>query len=165
MENHEYQAPGPNDARSTCPGINVLANHGYLPRNGKDITPHQFIEAIYNGYNLTKVVGFILAHVGFYLVGKTWEGKVSLEDFSNSHDIVEHPMSLIRPDIGVGEGGKDYRKISPELLDSLFSEKNENDKLTRMSFAKQHIKRRDESLRDNPSFHGLSFFRKIQIFG
>jgi hypothetical protein len=27
-------APGPNDLRGPCPGINVMANHGYIPRNG-----------------------------------------------------------------------------------------------------------------------------------
>ncbi|EUC31640.1 hypothetical protein COCCADRAFT_6478 [Bipolaris zeicola 26-R-13] len=31
---HRYIAPGPNDLRGPCPGINVMANHGYLPRNG-----------------------------------------------------------------------------------------------------------------------------------
>lgn len=30
----EFQAPGPNDSRGPCPGLNLLANHGYLPRNG-----------------------------------------------------------------------------------------------------------------------------------
>jgi len=31
---HRYIAPGPNDLRGPCPGLNVMANHGYLPRNG-----------------------------------------------------------------------------------------------------------------------------------
>ncbi|EOA83046.1 hypothetical protein ACJQWK_04537 [Exserohilum turcicum] len=31
---HRYIAPGPNDLRGPCPGINVMANHGYLPQNG-----------------------------------------------------------------------------------------------------------------------------------
>lgn len=25
-----YKAPGPGDSRSPCPGLNALANHGYL---------------------------------------------------------------------------------------------------------------------------------------
>jgi hypothetical protein len=36
---YKYQAPGPNDSRSPCPALNALANHGYLPRDGKDISP------------------------------------------------------------------------------------------------------------------------------
>lgn len=31
---YDYQEPGPNDSRGPCPGLNLLANHGYLPRDG-----------------------------------------------------------------------------------------------------------------------------------
>jgi len=31
---HKYIAPGPNDIRGPCPGLNTLANHGYISRNG-----------------------------------------------------------------------------------------------------------------------------------
>ncbi|USP80352.1 uncharacterized protein yc1106_07626 [Curvularia clavata] len=31
---HRYIAPGPNDIRGPCPGLNVLANHGYISRTG-----------------------------------------------------------------------------------------------------------------------------------
>ncbi|KAI7650197.1 hypothetical protein KC319_g11107, partial [Hortaea werneckii] len=31
---HAFQPPGPHDRRGPCPGLNSLANHGYLPRNG-----------------------------------------------------------------------------------------------------------------------------------
>lgn len=31
---HAFKAPGPNDLRGQCPGLNAAANHGFLPRNG-----------------------------------------------------------------------------------------------------------------------------------
>ncbi|USP76717.1 aromatic peroxygenase [Curvularia clavata] len=31
---YPFQAPGPTDQRGPCPGLNTLANHGYIPRNG-----------------------------------------------------------------------------------------------------------------------------------
>lgn len=31
---YTFQAPGPGDSRGPCPGLNLLANYGYLPRNG-----------------------------------------------------------------------------------------------------------------------------------
>lgn len=31
---YDFKAPGPGDSRGPCPGLNLLANHGYLPRNG-----------------------------------------------------------------------------------------------------------------------------------
>jgi hypothetical protein len=31
---HEFIAAAPSDLRGPCPGLNALANHGYIPRNG-----------------------------------------------------------------------------------------------------------------------------------
>ncbi|KAH7411947.1 hypothetical protein DE146DRAFT_259165 [Phaeosphaeria sp. MPI-PUGE-AT-0046c] len=31
---HAYQVPGPNDIRGPCPGLNTMANHGYISRSG-----------------------------------------------------------------------------------------------------------------------------------
>ncbi|KAF4974223.1 hypothetical protein FZEAL_8861 [Fusarium zealandicum] len=31
---HPFRAPGSSDQRGPCPGLNTLANHGYIPRNG-----------------------------------------------------------------------------------------------------------------------------------
>ncbi|RIB25458.1 Chloroperoxidase [Gigaspora rosea] len=42
MSAREWQAPGPNDKRSPCPFLNTLANHGYLPRSGENISKGQF---------------------------------------------------------------------------------------------------------------------------
>ena len=47
-----YQAPRPGDSRSPCPALNCLANHGYLPRDGKNITPEvlQHVAQVYLTY-------------------------------------------------------------------------------------------------------------------
>ena len=31
---YEFKKPGPKDSRGPCPGLNLLANYGYLPRDG-----------------------------------------------------------------------------------------------------------------------------------
>ena len=31
---YAWVAPGPNDLRGPCPGLNALANHGYFPHSG-----------------------------------------------------------------------------------------------------------------------------------
>ncbi|KAH8761216.1 Chloroperoxidase [Diaporthe sp. PMI_573] len=41
-----YQRPGKGDARSACPGINALANHGWLPHNGRNITYDMLLQAV-----------------------------------------------------------------------------------------------------------------------
>jgi hypothetical protein len=48
---YDFQAPGPNDSRGPCPGLNLLANHGYLPRNGH-VTYGQVLDATSRGFNM-----------------------------------------------------------------------------------------------------------------
>ena len=45
---HTWKAPGKNDQRGPCPGLNALANHGYLPHNGIG-TIDQFIDSVMKG--------------------------------------------------------------------------------------------------------------------
>jgi hypothetical protein len=47
----EFQAPRPGDSRGPCPGLNTLANHGYLPRDGY-VNMGQVIEATARGFNM-----------------------------------------------------------------------------------------------------------------
>lgn len=46
-----FIAPGPTDQRGPCPGMNTLANHGYLPRNGI-VTAGQVFEASDRVFNM-----------------------------------------------------------------------------------------------------------------
>jgi hypothetical protein len=48
---YDFQAPGLNDSRGPCPGLNLLANHGYLPRNGC-VTFGQVLNATSCGFNI-----------------------------------------------------------------------------------------------------------------
>jgi hypothetical protein len=52
-----YQAPGPNDARSPCPGLNTLANHGYINRNGRNIQGSDIINAAQQVYSIAPRFG------------------------------------------------------------------------------------------------------------
>ncbi|KAJ7252319.1 Chloroperoxidase, partial [Mycena rebaudengoi] len=49
---HKWIAPKTTDVRSPCPGLNTLANHGYLPRNGKKISIPMLLDAANEGFNL-----------------------------------------------------------------------------------------------------------------
>lgn len=55
-----WQAPGPSDARGPCPGLNTLANHGYLPRNGRGITQAKLRDGIKEGFNINSLDAAIL---------------------------------------------------------------------------------------------------------
>jgi hypothetical protein len=45
---YAFKAPGDTDQRGPCPGLNAMANHGYLPHNGI-ATLDQFIESTGKG--------------------------------------------------------------------------------------------------------------------
>jgi len=66
---HAYQAPAPGSVRSCvtvsylavckkliasspCPGLNALANHGFINRNGKDLTIPNLITGLAAGMNV-----------------------------------------------------------------------------------------------------------------
>jgi hypothetical protein len=42
----DYRHSGPNDVRSPCPVLNALANHGYLQRDGRNITSNELNAAL-----------------------------------------------------------------------------------------------------------------------
>jgi len=65
---HHYIAPGPEDSRSPCPALNVLANHGYLPRDGRNIGPFDLVFALQQAYGLDVPISNLLAIGGFWLV-------------------------------------------------------------------------------------------------
>jgi hypothetical protein len=116
---HEYVAPGPNDNRGPCPGLNAFANHNFLPHNGY-ATIAQFIQAT------TEVVGMGPDLAGFLAVygaaidgdGLAWSiggtptvsqaGVLGNEanGISGSHNKYESDASPTRPDLY--EFGNDY---------------------------------------------------------
>ncbi|KAF7373225.1 HEME-HALOPEROXIDASE domain-containing protein [Mycena sanguinolenta] len=61
---------GTSDRRSPCPALNALANHGYLPRHGTQITFMQLLHAIKMVYNLSLPLALLLTLAGFLTCGK-----------------------------------------------------------------------------------------------
>jgi hypothetical protein len=51
--------PGIGDRRGPCPGLNTLANHGFINRNGSDIDPRDLINAIKDAYNVAESASLI----------------------------------------------------------------------------------------------------------
>ncbi|KIO33542.1 hypothetical protein M407DRAFT_185850 [Tulasnella calospora MUT 4182] len=92
----EYIAPSASDSRSPCPGLNALANHGILPRDGKKLTYKQMSQAIQHAFNLSPALGDQLTGSAYLLdQGRGW---INLHDL-NTLNIVQHDASFTRPDI------------------------------------------------------------------
>ncbi|KAJ7209448.1 Peroxidase, family 2-domain-containing protein [Mycena haematopus] len=101
---HEFIAPKSTDQRSPCPGLNTLANHGYLPRNGMNFTVTQVMDAALNGFNVNWDTLLVAAKFGL-LSGSdatTFE-TMSLGPLA-LHNLVEHDASISRNDFGDGTG-------------------------------------------------------------
>ena len=91
--------------RSPCPGLNALANHGYLPRDGKNLDYAMINEASQEAYNFAP---------GFYIdaVNMVFQLGISTTNRPNEtfnlldlarHDEIEADGSLTRNDIFFGD--------------------------------------------------------------
>ncbi|KAH6604061.1 hypothetical protein Trco_007507 [Trichoderma cornu-damae] len=90
-----WQAPGPEDSRSPCPMLNTLANHGYLPHDGRHITPQQFGDAVDEALNINRVFGVQPAN---YFLRATNKSTIDLVEL-NHPGILQHIASLTRDDV------------------------------------------------------------------
>ncbi|KAL7942556.1 Chloroperoxidase [Trichoderma barbatum] len=104
VKGHEWHPAGPRDSRSPCPGLNVLANHGWLPRSGKNIDLPTLQVAVSSAYNYapdTFDMPFKLAQT----CNLTTTGNPSTFNLADlaKHDCIEFDGSLSRNDFHLGD--------------------------------------------------------------
>ncbi|TMW59147.1 hypothetical protein Poli38472_007292 [Pythium oligandrum] len=94
--------------RSPCPGVNTLANHGYINRDGKNFTRTQLKQAVMLYYNAedTAAEAFLGPLPDVF----------DLNQFA-SHNKQEHDASLIHADLYLGE---DPAAINRGMLEDVF---------------------------------------------
>ncbi|KAK3402603.1 Peroxidase, family 2-domain-containing protein [Sordaria brevicollis] len=112
-EDHTWQKPGPGDRRSPCPMLNALANHSYLPHDGKDITLAALMQGLKRGINLSPDASLI---VGLKALQASTTGSwVSFHlDDLNKHGVIEHDGSLSRADLSLPPH-HDNSTFNPEI--------------------------------------------------
>jgi hypothetical protein len=93
-------------SRGPCPGLNALANHCYLPHDGRNITPEQVVEAIFKHLNVDKQIVLPLANASLKVSDNPSKGTFDLHQLAK-HNILEHDGSLTRPDTTEGKQSKD----------------------------------------------------------
>ncbi|KAF7362512.1 hypothetical protein MVEN_00599000 [Mycena venus] len=98
IDNHQWIAPKATDVRSPCPGLNTLANHGYLPRDGRNISIPMMVQAALDGFNVG--VDAILQAAKFGLLSTDDLMTLNL-DALKLHNLIEHDASLSRNDLAV----------------------------------------------------------------
>ncbi|KDQ50980.1 hypothetical protein JAAARDRAFT_544016 [Jaapia argillacea MUCL 33604] len=74
---HPYMPPGPSDQRGPCPGLNTMANHGYLPRNGI-VSAADIINGAQEAFNVDYNFSVALASFALLSRGNVLLDRVSL---------------------------------------------------------------------------------------
>lgn len=111
---HPYIAPTITDARSPCPFLNILANHGYISRDGRAITLDQVLIACKKTINLSPIFNAIAYKSPLYPLIFNGYNTASgdrcfdLDALAKHNFVMEHDASLTR---------SDYYERDPLLLD------------------------------------------------
>ncbi|KAI8626984.1 Cloroperoxidase [Xylariaceae sp. FL1651] len=97
-----FEPEKPTDTRGVCPMLNTLANHGFLPRNGRDITENQTVTALNQALNLKNDFGEFLWNAA-RLSNPAPNATTFNLDHLNRHNLFEHDGSLSRQDAYFGD--------------------------------------------------------------
>lgn len=145
---NSWQAAGASDHRAPCPGLNTLANHGYLNHNGQGITKTQMHNALTSVYNLEASFADFLIDQGFALATTDSHGNQVLDLQSlRAHNVIEHDASLTRFDIG--DKGDNWT-AQRALIDQLKSLSSDGKTLGWKEFAKaRRLREKQEAASDS----------------
>ncbi|KAK3369966.1 Chloroperoxidase [Podospora didyma] len=147
-EDHSFQKPKPTDRRSPCPMLNSLANHGYLPRDGKDISLARFVTALKESINLAPGPTLFFASAG--LPASTTGNFLTLHlDDLNKHGVIEHDGSLSRQDTFSGNN----HSFSPKAFATMLAHFGADNIISIEEAAEARAARLAEAPKSNPEFH------------
>ncbi|KAL9003549.1 MAG: hypothetical protein Q9188_003590 [Gyalolechia gomerana] len=95
---HTFEAPGSNDIRGPCPGLNAAANHHFLSHDGIT-TFNELMDMQQNLYNVGYDLAVLLATIGIALDGDIVTEKLSIGCDATSRTSVAG--SLLGPEVGL----------------------------------------------------------------
>ncbi|KAG9289583.1 hypothetical protein G9A89_014318 [Geosiphon pyriformis] len=111
----DWRPAGPNDKRSPCPGLNSLANHGFLPRDGKNISALTLATAVTKIYRFDDALSTSQSNGVVAVLGT--DGKMYVLNTCPKHNFIEHDASLIRNDLNDGN----IIPVNQTLVNDFFS--------------------------------------------
>ncbi|KAF2705100.1 hypothetical protein K504DRAFT_107066 [Pleomassaria siparia CBS 279.74] len=165
---YTFQAPGPSDSRGPCPGLNLLANYGYLPRNGH-VNFGQVLAATARGFNMGADIATVLSVFAVITDGdiatKSWylgSGPGGVGGL-NRHSTVEADISPNREDYYNGCG--DNHHLSSRLFRQNvgFAAAEATKQFTLDAMAKQYATSAQFSKTYNPYLYYLPFPQIVSL--
>ncbi|KDQ53210.1 hypothetical protein JAAARDRAFT_210155 [Jaapia argillacea MUCL 33604] len=167
---HPYIPPGPLDQRGPCPGLNTMANHGYLPRNGI-VSSADIINGAQEAFNVDYNFSVALASFALLSRGNVLLDLVSLGLESplvpplpgnldgipgglGKHGRFEGDVSMTRQDYALG----DNIHFQPDMYDNLLTyvaNYSDGNIVTEAVFEQYRYARFEDSYLRNPNltFH------------
>jgi len=110
-----WQAPDITvQSRSPCPMLNTLANHGMLPRDGKNISADMFADALKWNLNVQWDFWWVIAQTAISVV-KPGASAIDLHDLA-FHNGIQHDAALTRNDKGQG---RYFTRVNETLVKQL----------------------------------------------
>lgn len=94
--------------------LNSLANHGYINRNGRDISISQLVQGLDEGLNLSPNSSQPVAELAVTTSTTGNPNTLHLDDL-NKHGVIEHDGSLSRNDVRFG----DNHSFNPRIFNSV----------------------------------------------
>ncbi|THV65359.1 hypothetical protein D6C91_09130 [Aureobasidium pullulans] len=164
---YTFQAPGAGDSRGPCPGLNLLANYGYLPRNGY-VNFGQVLDATARGFNMGTDLATVLATFAVLA-----NGDLVTESFYlgsgpgsvgglNRHSTVEADISPNREDYYLGCG--DNHHLSSRLFQqNVAFAKAGSGKFDMQTMAQQYSASADFSKANNPFLYAFPFPQIVSV--
>ena len=141
----DWRIPTSAQFRSPCPGLNTLANHGLLPRSGRDVTL-QMVYAAFAPLNFSFDIADFAFAGALRTLNKT---AVNLNEL-NKHNVLEHDASLSRADIGLGGDGQTFNKDLFKGALAIYKEGGKYTSARTLGLAR--FRRVTESFKNNPKF-------------
>ncbi|KAF5327645.1 hypothetical protein D9619_004131 [Psilocybe cf. subviscida] len=167
---HPWIAPGENDIRGPCPGLNTLANHGYLPRDGI-ASPSQIVEAVQEVFNMGNDLAVFVTYAAHLVVdgnlitdllsigGKTPSTgpdppSPAIVGGLNTHAVFEGDVSTTRADAFFGDNHSFNETLFQELVS--FSNKFGGGFYNIATAREFRFQRIQDSIATNPQFSFIS---------
>ncbi|KDR69591.1 hypothetical protein GALMADRAFT_77331 [Galerina marginata CBS 339.88] len=166
---HPWQPLAPGDIRGPCPGLNTLASHGWLPRNGI-ATPAQIISAVQDGFNMDNTIARFVTYAAFLVNGNVLTNLLSIGEKSsmtgpdppapavvgglNTHAVFEGEFSCPLGDAFFGNNHDFNETLFDELV--AFSKKFGAGKYNLTVAAEFRFQRIKNSIATNPKFSFVS---------
>jgi len=148
LDFENWHPPGPGDVRGPCPALNGIANHAFIPHNGKNLTVPLLVQVMGEVFNISPELATIVSELGLLTAANPASGHFDLDDL-DKHNLFEHDASLSRADFDLGGDDHTFR---PDIFAKFLEFFDGMENVTIPVAAAARYSRVLDSRKNNPNF-------------